>query len=467
MYPVEIRYRPLGGADDVGAERGRRRGRRSRRRSSTTAEDLWRERSRRHPRVPSRRARDPRDRRPRCAARLARRPYARARRDPAAVSRACRCRSSSASSRRRAAGASCSRPTSPRPRSPCPGIRYVIDAGLARVKRYNAAQQDDAAADREDLAGRGEAARGPLRPRAGRHLRAPVRARRTSRRGRAYTDPEILRSSLASVILRMAALDLGAVDAFPFVEPPTPRAIADGYQLLQELGAVDDARALTPLGRELARLPLDPRIGRIVLAARDARLPRRSAGHRERAVGARSARASARASSRPPTRRTCASATSAPISCRWSRCGSSSTTLARRSSRIASSSTPAARSSCSSCGCSNGATCTASSRASSRKPGWKWDADACRRRSTTRATRRCTRRCSRACSATSALRRRGRRRLPRRARPALLPAPGLGTREEARRSGCSPPSSSRRRACTRAARRRSSPSGSRRSPAIA
>ena len=67
----------------------------------------------------------------------------------------------------------------------------------------------------------------------------------------------------------MAALDLGAVDAFPFLEPPAPRAIADGYQLLQELGAVDAARALTPLGRELARLPLDPRIGRIVLAARD------------------------------------------------------------------------------------------------------------------------------------------------------------------------------------------------------
>ena len=85
-----------------------------------------------------------------------------------------------------------------------------------------------------------------------------------------FTDPEILRSSLAAVILRMASLDLGAVDAFPFLEPPGPRAIADGYQLLQELGAVDDERRLTPLGRELALLPLDPRIGRIVLAARDA-----------------------------------------------------------------------------------------------------------------------------------------------------------------------------------------------------
>src|SRR4029079_1598415 len=85
-----------------------------------------------------------------------------------------------------------------------------------------------------------------------------------------FTDPEILRSSLAAVILRMASLELGPVDAFPFLEPPGPRAIADGYQLLQELGAVDLDRHLTPLGRELARLPLDPRIGRIVLAARDA-----------------------------------------------------------------------------------------------------------------------------------------------------------------------------------------------------
>jgi ATP-dependent helicase HrpA len=83
-----------------------------------------------------------------------------------------------------------------------------------------------------------------------------------------YTEPEILRSSLAAVILRMAALDLSAVDAFPFIERPTARAIADGYQLLEELGAVDRERALTPLGRELAALPVDPRIGRMLLAAR-------------------------------------------------------------------------------------------------------------------------------------------------------------------------------------------------------
>jgi ATP-dependent helicase HrpA len=84
-----------------------------------------------------------------------------------------------------------------------------------------------------------------------------------------FTDPEILRSSLASVILRMKSLHLTAIETFPFIEPPPGRAIADGYQLLNELGAVDDDNALTPLGRELARLPLDPRVGRMILGARD------------------------------------------------------------------------------------------------------------------------------------------------------------------------------------------------------
>ena len=84
-----------------------------------------------------------------------------------------------------------------------------------------------------------------------------------------FTDPEILRSSLAGVILRMKSLHLGDVEDFPFLEPPPRRAIADGYQLLDELGAVDDANELTPIGRELARLPLDPRVGRMILEARD------------------------------------------------------------------------------------------------------------------------------------------------------------------------------------------------------
>jgi ATP-dependent helicase HrpA len=83
-----------------------------------------------------------------------------------------------------------------------------------------------------------------------------------------FTDPEILRSSLAGVILRMKSLHLGIVEDFPFLERPSGRAIADGYQLLNELGAVDDTNELTPLGQELSRLPLDPRVGRMLLEAR-------------------------------------------------------------------------------------------------------------------------------------------------------------------------------------------------------
>src|SRR2546430_10919233 len=73
-----------------------------------------------------------------------------------------------------------------------------------------------------------------------------------------FTDPELLRSSLASVILRAKSLGLDEVESFPFLDPPSPRAIADGYALLQELNAVDEAKKLTPVGEELAKLPLDP-----------------------------------------------------------------------------------------------------------------------------------------------------------------------------------------------------------------
>ncbi len=149
-----------------------------------------------------------------------------------------------------------------------PGIRYVIDSGLARIKRYSLRNKttllqieaiSQAAANQR--AGRcGRVAEGICV----RLYSAEEFAARPP-----YTDPEILRSSLAAVILRMAALGLGDVAAFPFVEPPQPRAIADGYQLLQELGAVDGARRLTALGAELARLPVDPRIARMIVAARE------------------------------------------------------------------------------------------------------------------------------------------------------------------------------------------------------
>ena len=122
-----------------------------------------------------------------------------------------------------------------------PGIRYVIDTGVARIKRYSLR-------NKTTLLQIEKISQAAANQRAGRCGRVAdgicVRlygeddfAARPK-----YTDPEILRSSLAAVILRMAALALGDVEAFPFVEPPGPRAIADGYQLLQELGAVD-ARA--------------------------------------------------------------------------------------------------------------------------------------------------------------------------------------------------------------------------------
>ncbi|SFC55829.1 ATP-dependent helicase HrpA [Polaromonas sp. OV174] len=149
-----------------------------------------------------------------------------------------------------------------------PGIRYVIDAGTARVKRYsfrNKVEQlmvepiSQSAANQR--AGRcGRVANGICirlydeqdflgRPR--------------------FTDPEILRSSLASVILRMKSLHLGTIESFAFIEPPQGRAIADGYQLLAELGAVNEDNELTPVGWTLAKLPLDPRVGRMILEAKD------------------------------------------------------------------------------------------------------------------------------------------------------------------------------------------------------
>src|SRR2546425_1597327 len=149
-----------------------------------------------------------------------------------------------------------------------PGIHYVIDSGLARVRRYSLR-------NKVTLLQIEKIAQAAAEQRAGRCGRiAPgvcVRLYDEEDFGARprFTDPEILRSSLASVILRMAALELGEVAAFPFLEPPGTRAIADGYQLLQELSAVDGSRKLTPLGRELAQLPVDPRIGRMVLAGRE------------------------------------------------------------------------------------------------------------------------------------------------------------------------------------------------------
>ncbi len=151
-----------------------------------------------------------------------------------------------------------------------PGIRYVIDSGVARVKRYRY---------------RGKVEQLQIEPVS--QAAANQRAGRCGRvadgvcirlfdeadfQGRPrFTDPEVLRSSLAAVILRMKALRLEDIDAFPFLDPPPRRAIADGLALLAELGAIDDHHALTPIGQRLSRLPVDPRIGRMLLEAAERR----------------------------------------------------------------------------------------------------------------------------------------------------------------------------------------------------
>jgi ATP-dependent helicase HrpA len=147
-----------------------------------------------------------------------------------------------------------------------PGVRYVVDPGTARISRYSR---------------RTKVQRLPIEP-----ISQASAAQRAGRSGRVapgvcirlyseedfesrprYTDPEILRTNLAAVILQMAALGLGDMEDFPFLDPPDKRSVRDGVQLLQELGGFDEQGAITALGRRLAQLPLDPRIGRMILQA--------------------------------------------------------------------------------------------------------------------------------------------------------------------------------------------------------
>ncbi|KUH96448.1 ATP-dependent RNA helicase HrpA [Mycobacterium sp. IS-1556] len=147
-----------------------------------------------------------------------------------------------------------------------PGIRYVVDPGTARISRYSR---------------RTKVQRLPIEP-----ISQASAAQRAGRSGRTapgvcirlyseedfasrprYTDPEILRTNLAAVILQMAALNLGDIETFPFLDPPDRRSVRDGVQLLQELGAFDADGAITDIGRRLAQLPIDPRLGRMILQA--------------------------------------------------------------------------------------------------------------------------------------------------------------------------------------------------------
>jgi len=148
-----------------------------------------------------------------------------------------------------------------------PRIRYVVDPGTARVKRYSQRSQ----LERLHIEPISQAAANQRKGRCGRvgpgicyrlYDEADFNLRP------AFTDPELLRSSLANVILRMLALDLGDVEDFPFLEAPDPRVVADGYRRLAEIGAIDDNQRLTDIGRTVARLPIDVQLARMLVEAR-------------------------------------------------------------------------------------------------------------------------------------------------------------------------------------------------------
>ena len=148
-----------------------------------------------------------------------------------------------------------------------PGIKYVIDTGLARVKRYSArAKVEQLHVEKISQAAARQRSGRCGRVSAGVCIRLFSEEDFNSRTE--FTDPEIVRSNLAAVILRMAALKLGDVAAFPFLEAPDQRYINDGFQVLLELGAVNEHNGLTKLGEQMARLPIDPKIARILLAAK-------------------------------------------------------------------------------------------------------------------------------------------------------------------------------------------------------
>ncbi|MCC7377542.1 MAG: ATP-dependent RNA helicase HrpA [Verrucomicrobiales bacterium] len=147
-----------------------------------------------------------------------------------------------------------------------PGIRYVIDSGLARMSRYNPRTRTrrlpiepisrSSADQRKGRAGRVQAG-----------VCIRLYAEDDFEKRSPFTQPEIQRANLAEVILRMKAFHLGDIETFPFLNPPTPAAIQAGYTLLHELGALDEQGHLTALGQDLARLPIDPTLGRMLLQA--------------------------------------------------------------------------------------------------------------------------------------------------------------------------------------------------------
>jgi ATP-dependent helicase HrpA len=148
-----------------------------------------------------------------------------------------------------------------------PGIKYVIDPGIARVNRYSTRNK----VEQLQIEKISQASAKQRSGRCGRvsdGICVRLYSEDDFNARPLFLDPEIYRSSLASVILKMASLHLGDVSQFPFIQPPSRRFIQDGYLLLQELGAVNDQYELTRMGRELAKLPMDPRLGRMLLQAK-------------------------------------------------------------------------------------------------------------------------------------------------------------------------------------------------------
>ena len=149
-----------------------------------------------------------------------------------------------------------------------PGIHYVVDPGFARISRYSHRSK----VQRLPVERISQASANQRRGRCGR-VASGICIRLYSQDSFAarapYTEPEIQRTNLASVILQMKVLGFGAIESFPFLDPPDPRLVSDGYRTLEELAAIDRTGEPTPLGLKLARLPVDPRIGRMLLAAAD------------------------------------------------------------------------------------------------------------------------------------------------------------------------------------------------------
>ena len=147
-----------------------------------------------------------------------------------------------------------------------PGIKYVIDTGLARISRYSWRSK----VQRLPIEAISQASANQRSGRCGRvshGIAIRLYSEEDFNSRDEFTQPEILRTNLASVILQMSTLNLGKIERFPFVEPPDSRMIRDGFKLLYEIGAVDAGHKVTPLGRQLAYLPIDVRLGRMLLAA--------------------------------------------------------------------------------------------------------------------------------------------------------------------------------------------------------